>query len=212
VRPDSATPAPDEPLGVVLAGGGSTRFGSPKGLSRVGGARLLDRVAAALREAASDLLLVANDPGAADWLAGVACIGDALPGGGGLSGVHAALAYARRPVIVAAWDMPFLSGPLLRELARRCVAEDAQACVPLSASPVGMEPFCACYAPSCLDALERAIAGGNAGGARFARALSRVSWMPASETAAYGDPARLFFSVNTPADLQRAEAMAAGTW
>ncbi len=196
-------------MGVVLAGGANRRFGSPKGLARVGGVRIVDRVAAALRAAAPDLLLVANATDAAGWMPGVVTIGDAIPGGGGLSGVHAALRHAQRAVLVVAWDMPFVSGALLRELARRCASEGADACFPESPSPVGLEPFCACFAPTCLPALREALESSRSGGAQFARALPRATWLRASEVAAFGDPARLFLSVNTPADLARAEAMCA---
>ncbi len=195
------------PLGVVLAGGANRRFGGPKGLARVAGERIIDRVADALRGAADELLLVANAPDAAEWLPGVPTIGDAIPGGGGLSGVHAALLRARRPVLVVAWDMPFVPAPLLRELARRCVSEAADACFPESLSPVGLEPFCACFAPSCLPALDVALRSGRAGGAQFARSLPRTAWLRAHEVAAFGDPARVFLSVNTTADLVRADAM-----
>ena len=209
------------PLGVVLAGGGSTRFGSPKGLARVAGERLMDRVARALRDAVPQIILVANHEDAPAWLPGVRCIRDVRPGGGGLSGVHAALTYAAlthaaltnagRPVIVAAWDMPFVTGALLRELARRCTEHEAQACVPESTSPTGMEPFCACYAPACLPALEAALDAGTVGAARFVRSLDRVEWLSAPQSREFGDPDRIFCSVNTPADLARAEAMAAPT-
>lgn len=199
------------PVGVILAGGASSRFGAPKGLARVGGTRIVDRVADAVRGATTELLLVANDPAADGWLPGVPRIADARPGGGGLSGVHAALAHSGRPVVVVAWDMPFVSAPLLRALWRRCEAAGAWACYPESDSPVGMEPFCACYTPACLAPLEAALAAGRVGGAEFARALPRVAWFARPETRALGDPARLLLGVNTPADLARAEALAAET-
>lgn len=197
------------PVGVILAGGASARFGGPKGLALVGGTRIIDRVARALRAVAPHLLLVANDPEADGWLPGVPRIADRLPGGGGLSGVHAALAHTRRPVLVVAWDMPFVTPALLAELARRCAAQRADACVPDSASPVGMEPFCACYAPSCLPSLERALRAGETGGAQFARSLPRLARLTAAETLGFGPPARLFFGVNARDDLGHAEALAA---
>ncbi|MGH7668532.1 MAG: molybdenum cofactor guanylyltransferase, partial [Gemmatimonadaceae bacterium] len=175
------TPLPhaqaNAPVGVVLAGGANRRFGSPKGLARVGGVRIVDRVAAALRATTPDLLLVSNAADAAAWLPGVPTIGDAVPGGGGLSGVHAALLHTRRSVLVVAWDMPFVSAALLGELARRRASEHADACFPESPSPVGLEPFCACYAPSCLRALEDALAAGRTGGAQFAHSLPHPSWL-----------------------------------
>ncbi|OYV74364.1 MAG: hypothetical protein B7Z72_00315 [Gemmatimonadetes bacterium 21-71-4] len=197
------------PVGVILAGGASARFGGPKGLALMGGARIIDRVAHALRAVSSDLLLVANDPDADGWLPGVPRIADRMPGGGGLSGVHAALVHTLRPVLVVAWDMPFVTPALLGALARRCAAEAADACVPDSASPVGMEPFCACYAPSCLPLLEQALRVGDTGAARFAGSLPRLVRLTAAETAVFGPAARLFFGVNSRDDLERAEALAA---
>jgi molybdopterin-guanine dinucleotide biosynthesis protein A len=194
-------------VGVVLAGGDSRRFGSPKGLARVGGERMIDRVVRALQTVSSDIMLVANDPAAGDWLPGVTVVRDLVPGAGGLSGVHAALTAANRPVVVVAWDMPFASGALLRELARRCRQTSAAAGVPESDSPVGMEPFCACYTPACLPALDATVRAGRPGGAAFVRSLERVAWLSLDAARAFGNPEQLYFSVNTPRDLVRAEAM-----
>ena len=50
---------------MILAGGLSTRYGgSPKGLERVHGVRIIDRVRAALEPVVDDLLLIANDDAA----------------------------------------------------------------------------------------------------------------------------------------------------
>jgi molybdopterin-guanine dinucleotide biosynthesis protein A len=207
-----AAPPPAAPVGVILAGGASARFGTPKGLARVAGVRIVDRVAAALHDAAGELLLVANHPGADAWLPGTPVISDRLAGGGGWSGVHAALVHTGRPVLVVAWDMPFVSGALLCALWGRGQAAGAWACYPESgASPVGIEPFCACYTPACVAPLERAIGERRAGGAQFARSLDRAAFLTRADVRALGDPDRLLFSVNTPADLARAEALAAGT-
>lgn len=207
--PQRTAGSPATPVGVILAGGASERFGSPKGLARVGGARIVDRVARALRGAADELLLVANDPSAAEWMPAIPRIADALAGSGGLSGVHAALVHAGRPVLVVAWDMPFVTADLLRALRDRCAATGAWACFPESDSPVGMEPFCACYTPACLPTLETALRAGPVGGARFARSLAHAAWLPDAAVREFGDPARLLFSVNTPADLARAATLAA---
>jgi len=78
--------------GVILAGGEARRYGgAAKGLERVGGRRIIDRVAQVLAVAADDLLLVANDPDAAAWLPGVPVAADLRPGNGSLGGIHAAL-------------------------------------------------------------------------------------------------------------------------
>ena len=84
--------------GVILAGGQSTRYGGlPKGLERVGGLRIIDRVRAALEPVVDDLLLIANDDRATDWLPGVRCEADVLRDVGSIAGIHAALVHAESP-------------------------------------------------------------------------------------------------------------------
>src|SRR3954469_18645456 len=100
--------------GAIIAGGPATRFGgTAKGLERVGGQRIIDRVATALSSAADALMIVANDPEAKDWIPGVPVGCDILEVRSSLTGIHAALTAARTDIIVVAWDMPFVSADLL---------------------------------------------------------------------------------------------------
>src|SRR5688500_15643830 len=103
--------------GAILAGGRSTRYGgAPKGLERVNGRRIIDRVRDALEPVVDDLLLIANDPDGPAWLPGVRCESDILRDVGSVAGIHAALVHARGPVIIVAWDMPFVPPGLLQAL------------------------------------------------------------------------------------------------
>ena len=196
--------------GVILAGGQATRYGRrPKGLERVGGARIVDRVANALRQSCDALLLVANDAAADSWLPGVRAVTDVRPGLGALGGIHSALVRAGGPVLVVAWDMPFVPAGLLAELRR--LGEQADAAAPeSSASRRGLEPTCAYYAPACLAAIERRIAADDRRVVSFFEDV-RVARLPADRVARYGDPDVLFMNVNTPEDLSRAEAHATAT-
>ena len=77
----------------------ASRYGGrPKGLERVGGRRVIDRVADALRDAADDLLLIANDPASREWLADVPTANDVRDELGSLGGIHAAIVRAAGPV------------------------------------------------------------------------------------------------------------------
>ena len=206
----SLIPIPYSPLvectGAILAGGAATRYdGRRKGLERVGGKRIIDRVADALRAASDDLLLIANDPSAGEWLPGVRHAGDARPGQGGLGGIHAALTYAGTSVLVVAWDMPFVPTALLQRL--RVLGEGADVAVPESGSRRGLEPLCAWYGQACLPAIERALDAGDRRVIGFFDDL-RVARLPAAEVAAFGAPEWLFMNVNTPDELVRAEAHA----
>ncbi len=191
--------------GVILAGGGATRFGGrPKGLEHVAGVRIIDRVAEALRESTDDLLLVANDPAADAWLPGVRVAPDVRPGEGSLGGLHAALSHAPGAVLVVAWDMPFVPAALLRRL--RALGEDqaADAALPESGSRRGLEPMCAWYAPACLPPITAALDRGDRRVIAFFDAIN-LARLPADDVASFGDPGHIFLNVNTAAELAQAE-------
>lgn len=197
--------------GVILAGGAASRFGGrPKGLERVGGVRLIDRVARALSQVTDTLLLVANAPDAATWLPAVRTVPDLRPGDGALGGVHTALASAGTDILLVAWDMPFVSPSLLGLLRAEGEAAGADAMLPESeASRRGVEPLCAWYAARCLPAVEAAL---DAGDRRVIAFLDQVraARLPLARVATFGDPDRLFRNVNTAEELAAAEAMAHG--
>jgi molybdenum cofactor guanylyltransferase len=190
--------------GVILAGGRSSRFGgAPKGLARIGGERILDRVARALRASTDALLVAANDPDAEGWVSGARRVADRTPGLGALGGLQAAMAHAGTPLLVVAWDMPFVSASLLRELRARG-ERGALAVVP-EGSDGRPEPLCAWYSNALLPRIERLLAAGE----RRAMALADgygVERLDRSTVAQYGDPTLIFDNVNTADDLRRAEA------
>lgn len=193
--------------GVVLAGGEARRYGgAPKGLARVRGQRIIDRVAQALTAAADDLLLVANDPDAVSWLPGVRVTADLRPGNGSLGGIHAALARAEQPVLVVAWDMPFVPAALL--VALRALGRGADVAVPESASTRGVEPLCAYYDPACLGPIERHLDAGDRRVVGFFEEV-RVARLPDDQVRRFGDPALMFLNVNSPDELVLAERHAA---
>lgn len=204
VRPsDRATVRP-----VILAGGTASRFGGkPKGLEVVGGRRILDRVVDAMVEAFGvPPILIANDPAAAAWRADLETRADLRPGEGALGGLLSAVhAGGGRPVVVAAWDMPFVPAGLLRALAEEL--GEADAVLPASDGRRGVEPLLAAYGPACEAAIEGALARGDRRAIAFHPAV-RVRIVPLERVRTFGDPARIFFNVNSADDLQHAE----GTW
>lgn len=193
--------------GVILAGGEARRYGGiPKGLERVGGRRMIDRVARALATAADDLLLVANDPDAGSWLPGTPLTRDLRPGNGSLGGIHAALTHARHAVLVLAWDMPFVPAGLLAAL--RELGSGADVAVPESSSARGVEPLCAYYDPTCIAPIERRLNAGDRSVVGFYDDV-RVARLPDAQVRRFGDPALMFLNVNSPDDLVLAERHAA---
>ena len=193
--------------GAIVAGGLATRFGGrPKGLELVDGRRILDRLVDAFVAAfAEPPLLVANAPGAAGWRPDLRVVPDAVPGLGALGGIYTAVCEAPAPVVLAAWDMPFVTPELLRELAAGL--ESADACLPASEGPRGLEPLCAAYGPKVRPAIEAALARGDRRAVAFHDSVG-VAILNGAKIRSLGDPGRLFFNVNTAEDLERANRMA----
>lgn len=124
-----------------------------------------------------------------------------------MAGVEAALSRGRDALVVA-WDMPFVTSSLLSALIDEARAHDADVALPESDSPYGFEPFCAYYSTRLRDPLARFFAGGGGAARDFLGTISRVHRLPLADVKELGDPRRLFFSVNTQEDLERARAMA----
>jgi molybdopterin-guanine dinucleotide biosynthesis protein A len=192
----------------VLAGGTARRFdGRPKGLLALGGHRILDRVTDAVTAAVgAPPLLVANAPDAATWRPDLACTPDLRPGLGSLGGIYTAVAAesSAAAVLCVAWDMPFLTVELLRALVAGSAEFDVF--LPESDSRRGLEPLCAVYGPACRAAIERQLATDDLRAIGFHGGL-RIGTLSLARVREFGDPAELFFNVNTPDDLARAEEL-----
>ena len=192
--------------GAIVAGGENARFGGqPKGLCSVAGIRIIDRVRAALEPVVHDVALVANAPDADSWLRGIRAFRDQGTERGSLVGLRTAVTRAEGPVIVVAWDMPFVTSELFSLLISR-LKPGTDAVIP--DGPRGPEPTCALYTPSCLLVIDSALERHDLRLSSLASRLPRAVRLGVSEVSTVGDPTRLFFNVNTPADLELAERMA----
>ena len=195
---------PTRCVGVLLAGGAARRFrGMPKGLALVDGLRIADRALVALRGATDRQLVVANDARAGRWFPGMAVVADAEEGLGPLQGLRSALAAASGdPIIVVAWDMPFVTTALL-SLLRREGETGAPAVAPAIGTPARLEPLCAYYAPEALATCDALLASGERRAAALHAALAGARTVGAAALAPLGDPARLLASVDTLDDLTK---------
>lgn len=195
------------PLSVIIqAGGESRRMGRDKGLVPFLGQPLVERIVERLRPIADEMLITTNAPGNYAFL-GLPLLGDLQPGTGALGGLYTALHAARHPLAaVVACDMPFVSPVLLQTLGKTLWDGGYDLVVPRSAG--GLEPFHAVYRrESCLSYIRQALESGKRrvdawfGAAR----LCIFPWEQVLEV----DPREyIFFNVNTPEELARAEQLA----
>ena len=185
-------------LGVVLAGGGSRRFGSPKALARLHGMPMWRLAVNRLRGTCAEVAVVANDSRVKrEAEADVEVLPDRQAGLGPLGGLDAALARAvdhgLEGVMVLAADMPWVRGEALTCLAESW-REHGGACAAGTGPPWGFEPLCAVYPVSALGPLAIALGRGAREAGAFARSLTPV-------VVDTGLPRESFRSVNAPADL-----------
>ena len=184
------------PMGAILAGGRALRFGGrPKGLELVAGARIVDRVAAALRDVATDVLLIGAPQSVAATLPGCRAIPDEAPGDGPLGAIVTALRAAGGDVMVVAWDMPFVTAEVLRPLLDAPPGAHAV----LWENEGFVEPLCGLYRFGALELLASAFAAGERS-PRAALDRLRVHLL----TCTASDATSPFTSVNTAEQLDAA--------
>ncbi len=206
MSPQRRVSEPRPVRGAILAGGGATRFGgTPKGLEQVGGRRVIDRLVDAFIQGIGEPpLLVANAPEASAWCPGIRVVRDLIPGAGSLGGLYTAVEEAPAPVVCVAWDMPFVPPGLIAALAE--AVGEADAVLPASAGRRGVEPLCAAYGPGSAGPMHERIVAGDFRAIAFHESV-RVSILSMDTIRRFGDPAVLFFNVNTPEDLIKADRL-----
>ena len=186
----------------ILAGGLARRMGgADKSSLPVGGERILDRQLSALRAITDSILVVGGAQGRFEAL-GLRTVPDAVPAGGALAGIYSAIiASPHAWTLVVACDMPFLSAPLLRELAaRRSPLID----VVMPRTLDGLQPLCALYSERCASALRARLERGLLRASEVVENV-RVEELGPDEIAAYDPDGLMFVNVNTPHDYERAK-------
>ena len=191
----------DAVTGAVLAGGRSSRIGSSKATLELGGRPLISYPLAAMAAAGIEAVVVAKPDTPLPPLDNEIWIEPPQPFHP-LLGILTALERTRGAAIVCGCDMPFVSAELLSRLARM----DAQLAVPRAGGR--FHPLLARYQPSLVPALAVALQQGDPLQEAVAAAGPLV--LDEQELARFGDPERLLFNVNTPADLRRAGELLSG--
>ena len=169
--------------GILLVGGTSSRFGSPKALARLHGETLAERAWRVLGEACGIRIAVGKDDD--DLQLPFPVLGDGDPTRAALAGLVAGLRAAPTEVsVVLPVDTPLVTPQLLLELAEAC----ADAAVPQTG------PLPGAYAKRALPVLERRLAEN--------RLALRGALAELETRQVELDPA-LLANVNTAEDLRR---------
>lgn len=190
-------------IGAILAGGQSTRYGSPKCVAELGGLQLVEWVLRAQSEVLDEVVIIANAPAAFTRL-GVPIIPDLSPDRGPLSGIHAALTHAAGgAVLLSPCDAPYAIPALYRLLLAS--SDGVEAVFPRSRGPLGYEPLFGWLSGSVLPLLTTFLESPSGAVHEFIDGLDRVRYVPVEDIDPIGGSDLIFLNVNTPDDLQEAE-------
>jgi molybdenum cofactor guanylyltransferase len=194
-RRQAVSPGSAEPIGVILAGGRGRRLGGEKAVVELGGRALITYPLAAMSAVLSDVAVIAKPDTQLPRLAGVSEWTEPVSPRHPLVGIIEGLARAhRRPVLVGAVDLPFVTPELLRRLA----SADPDGSPGVIAADKGeMQPLLGCYRQSA-----RRLLGRVGDGVALRQAVARIG----PQLLEVGDPQALF-NVNTREDLLEAEAI-----
>ena len=151
-------------IGVVLAGGRSTRLGQDKIRLRLpgDGRDMLARTADLLAARTDGVVVSCRRSSAIAESGGLRVIPDEEEGLGPLGGVQSALRALREPILVLSCDLPFMDEATLRRLLVARNARPAEAVLTTfqQVETGYIEALVAVYEPACLPCFEEARARG----------------------------------------------------
>jgi molybdenum cofactor guanylyltransferase len=198
-------------IGVLLAGGRSSRMGGgDKCLRLLGGRPILARIIERLKSQVSEIIINANGDSSRFAGYGLPVVADSIAGfAGPLAGVHAALEWvkANRPstshVVTVATDTPFFPP----ELVQHFLDEPRRANTLLVArSDEGVHPVIGFWPVQLASALESFLNQGRHKVGTFVEEHDAVKvYFPKVEIG--GAPIDPFFNINEPEELAEADAL-----
>jgi molybdenum cofactor guanylyltransferase len=190
--------------GVILAGGQNKRYhGRNKAFIQIGGQRIIDRILSVYTRLFNQIVLVTNDPLAyldVDAL----IVSDHYPDRSSLNGMHAGLFAATNEfAFFTACDTPFVNHRLIAYILDQ-IDTSADLIIPYTQN--GFEPMFAVYRKTCLPAMTAQLEHNLLKIQGIFRKV-RVKTIAEAQLREIDPQLTSFFNVNTPEDLQHAEAL-----
>lgn len=182
-------------IGVILAGGRGARMGSDKSVVEFRGRPMLSHVAAAIRDAGLEAVVVGRDE--APGLRAFPDVGE--PGEGPAIGLLSAFRhFPDNSVFLAAVDQPMLDSDTIRMV----LELPGDAVVPIYRSHP--QVTCALYRRGCFGPLQQLVSEGGRK-LRDLLALVDTNYVEEATWAEWGEDGRSWLSLDTPQAVRDAE-------
>lgn len=192
-----------EATAIILCGGKNSRMGCNKALLEVGRQKIIERMVRQLSGLFGQIIISSNEP-LEHTFPEVEAVPDIIPGRGPLSGIHAGLAAAGNHYsLVLACDMPFVDGKLAEYLIKEAPGFD----VVVPRVDQYLQPLFAVYSKNCLAPVTECLKSSNSKVITFYHRV-KVKYISREKISAVTDVGRVFFNINTPADLKAARFLA----
>ncbi len=190
---------------IVLAGGRSSRMRTNKAFTEVSGQKLIENVLGKVSGTFDEVLLVTNDPGEYAVYSNekIRIVTDIIPNKGPLSGIHTGLSKANNDLVLTVpCDMPFLSMELALYMIGKIGQRDGVA------PRIGnfFQPLFAAYSKRCLPVIEKSLLTERLKASDILKLLD-ILFIDEKQIRKFGDPAVLFYNVNSRDDLKIAEGL-----
>lgn len=186
---------------IILSGGKGSRFGSHKGLIKIGGIPIIERILKILNQFSKEIIIVTNEPLLYSYLE-VRIVVDIIPFKGPLGGIYTGLFYTNFfPAFIVASDMPFISKEVVSYLISQW-EENLDILIP--ADDKGYHPLFALYGKRCQDIFKQKLLKDNLSVHKAIKYLKKKV-IPISVLNQIDPTGKSFFNLNTPEDLKIAE-------
>lgn len=190
---------------IILAGGKSSRMGKNKALLPIDGVLNIERIKNCLAGMFDDIIVVANDEGAYQFLK-LPIVKDKVRDKGPLAGIQAGLLAAKHETnLLVACDMPFISLEVAKHLLEQSIGYDAV--VPVINGK--QHPLFAVYKKSVLPALEDCLLTNQL---RIKQLIERINVNYITDehllNKEIANLAQVFYNMNHPSEYEEAKNMA----
>ena len=181
-------------VGVILAGGSSSRMGQDKALLCVGEETFIGRATHLLQQVFNNVIISANDRVVYDFI-GLPVVEDVHKGCGPLAGIHAAMASAgRSDIFVLSCDLPFVDVSVVE----RILDNSSGAEVIVAGDGTGIQPLCGLYRQTCMKVIQGQLE------VKEYSVLKLVQHMKGRVVVFEEEESKRFLNINTPADYNSA--------
>ena len=179
-------------IGVILAGGKSSRIGMDKLLLPVHGRPMIERILSVLNEVFEQIIVVGEPRACLERLESIIVVEDKIRGIGPIGGIYTGLQYMEAEYgFFVACDMPFLDASIIRQQVRWAEQGTADAIVPRYGQL--LEPLHGIYSKRCLEPVSILIRQGDYRIRRLCD-LVNVCYLDIKSERAFR---RAFYNINT---------------